>query len=176
LKSTKSAWLPYHQTWMLFKNKRSCQQIRELLNAKCYDEITVKVIEKEITTLSTKLKTMEDQELEAAKKAEQEKVEAQKKEAKLAAEKEKAEKLEAEQLTAAKLKADKEKAEKDKKELPEPIKEKVEEEEKKKKAGLGALFAGLAAILGISGDDTIYDPKTPVLDPPTPKKPLRCKG
>lgn len=141
---------------------------QELLNAKCYDDINLKALEKELTTLSTKLKTMEDQELEAAKLAAAEK---EKKE-KEAADKIAADKLAADKVEADKLKADKEKIEAAKlkaaAELPSPIKEAVEDDDKKKKAGLASLFNGLASILGLSGGTLNDPPVNAILTPPTP--------
>ena len=149
----------------------------DLLNAKCYDEINIKALEKEVTTLNSKLKAMDNEELEAAKKLVKE---AEEKE-----QKEKADKLAADQRTAAKLKAekdeekakkekaDKEAADKKKKadDLPEPIAEEVEKSEKK--SGLASFFAGLANLLGgtsataLEGSLYELDGKKPaVLDPP----------
>jgi|GEM_PF-1332447 hypothetical protein len=126
------------------------------LNAKCYDDINIKILEKELTTLSTKLKTMENEELEAAKLLV--------KEAEEKAEKEKADKLAADKKIADKLKADKEAADKKKKadELPKPIEEAVDDEDKKD--GLASLFAGLASLFGVKTPTTHAAPKAAPLD------------
>lgn len=137
------------------------------LNAKCYDEINLKALEKELTTLSSKLKTMEDQELEAAKLAAVKKEKDEREAAELAASKlasenkEKADKLKAEQdAAAAKLAADK---------VPSPIREAVDAENKKKD-GLGAVISemfnnALAALKGMSDDR----PTSQLLQAPAPK-------
>lgn len=137
----------------------------ELLNAKCYDEINLKVLERELTTLSTKLKTMEEQELEAARLAAIEKDKKEKDAAKLAADK-----LASDKAIADKLKADKEAADKLKANagaLPEPIAGAVAEEEKKK-AGLGASIVELfnSALAALNGATT--PPNTAILEAPKP--------
>lgn len=117
------------------------------LNAKCYDDINIKILEKELTTLSTKLKTMENEELEAAKLLVKE---AEEKE-----QKDKADKLAADKKIADKLKADKDlEAAKKKKadDLPEPIEDAVDAADKKD--GLASFFSGLASILGIATPTT----------------------
>jgi hypothetical protein len=128
------------------------------LNAKCYDEISVKGLEKEITTLSAKIQTMENEKEVAAKLAasEDEKVKNEAA-AKLAAdEKEKAE-------LAAKAKAD---------DLPSPIKEAVAAEDKKK-SGLGATIASMFkdALDALSGTSMQEDRPAPngKLEAPAPK-------
>ena len=136
----------------------------ELLNAKCYDEINIKVLEKELTTLSTKLKKMENDELEAAKKLVKE---AEEKE-----QKDKADKLAADNRIADKLKADKEEEKKRDKEaadkkksagdLPEPIKGAVDDEDKKE--GLAAKFLdAFNSILGIKQPTASPTPQINVL-------------
>lgn len=142
----------------------------DLLNAKCYDEINLKTLEKELTTLNSKLKTMEDQELEAAKKLvkEAEEKEQKEKEAKLAADKTKADKLKADKEKAEK--EEKEKLEAEKKtaaELPDVIKAAKEKEEKK--SGLAAIVDMFkSAVAALAGTDTIYQEPTPKLNPPAP--------
>lgn len=142
----------------------------DLLNAKCYDTINIKTLEKELTTLNSKLKAMDNEELEAAKKLvkEAEEKEAKDKADKLAADAKLADKLKADRLKADKEKADKEAADKKKAdELPEPIAEEVEKD-KKKKEGLAALFAGISKFFG-AGSIYDLDGEAPaVLDPPTP--------
>jgi hypothetical protein len=146
----------------------------ELLNAKCYDEISLKTLEKELTTLNSKLKTMEDQELEAAKKLVKDAEDKVKKENadKLAADKTKADKLSADKLKAeqdeaAKLAAEKKTAA----ELPDVIKAAKEEDDKKKKAGSGSQIVDMfkSAVVALSGDNSIYGDTTPTLNPPPAK-------
>lgn len=141
---------------------------QELLNAKCYDDINIKALEKELTTLSTKLKQkMEDQE-EAAKLAAAEKAKNEKDAAdKLAADKLAADKLkaDADKLAAAKLKAG---------ELPTPIKEAVDEADKKKKDGLNSFVSALASFFGVNkaelaAEPSLYGPETPLLEAPKPQ-------
>lgn len=133
----------------------------ELLNAKCYDEINIKVLEKELTTLSTKLKTMKDQELEAAKLAAE----------KVKNEKESADKLAADKVKADKLKADEEVADKLKSagDLPDPIAGAVADEDKKKKAGLGAFLTSLGNFLAGTTPEAGTAPDINILAAPAPK-------
>lgn len=150
----------------------------DLLNAKVYDNINITALEKELTTLNSKLKTMEDQELEAAKllvKQAEEKEQKEKSD-KLAADKTRADKLAADKLKSEKEAADKLAADKKKKadELPPVIDDEVKDSEKKQ--GLAAKIVDiLAAALGLKSnaalEGSIYDldGKAPaVLDPPKP--------
>lgn len=153
----------------------------QLLNAKCYDEINLKTLEKELTTLNSKLKTMEDQELEAAKLLVKQ---AEEKEQKDKADKLAADKTRADKLTADKLKAEKDEADKlaaEKKtaaELPDVIKAAKEEDDKKKKAGLGSQIVDMfkSAVAALSGDTSVYGDTTPTLTPPAPKNLYDTKG
>lgn len=125
----------------------------ENLIPRCYDEIQLKGLEKEITTLNSKLKAMtEEEKLAEARKLVEE--------ADRKTRDEEAAKLAANpnQKTAAQLKAEKDEKEKKERdeeaakkksagELPTPIKEAVEDEDKKD--GLAALFGGLASLLGL---------------------------
>lgn len=143
----------------------------ENLIPRCYDEIQLKGLEKELTTLNSKLQKMENEELEAAKLLVKE---AEEKEQKEKADKLAADKKIADKLAADKLKADKEAADKKKSagDLPTPIEEEVKESEKK--AGLAALFAGFAKFFGAGEvatalEGSLYDldgKKPAVLDPP----------